>query len=64
MHDARQLLLLVIFNRVAVFDDAGDSLDERDKLVEILPKFRGIGDREDNISLRLLWEAAPVLVNV
>ncbi len=63
MDEARQLLPLVIFNCVTIFKNASNSLDEWNELVEILPKFRGIGDCEDNVSLRLLWKAAPA-VNV
>ncbi len=34
LDEARQLLLLVVIDRLAVFEDASDSLDERDEPVK------------------------------
>ena len=61
LDEARQLLLLVVVDRLPVFEDASDCLDKRDELIEVLLEFRGIGDREDDVGLRLLGKAAPAV---
>lgn len=57
--EAWQFLLLVVVDGLAILEDAGDGLDERDELVQVFPEFRGIGDGEDDVGLRLLRKAAP-----
>lgn len=57
--EAWKFLLLVIVDGLAILEDAGDGLDERDELVQVFPEFRSIGDGEDDVGLRLLGKAAP-----
>jgi hypothetical protein len=56
---ARKLLLLVIVDSIAIFQDTFDSLDERYEFVEVYSEFLDIGDVEEDVELGLLWKAAP-----
>jgi hypothetical protein len=56
---ARKLLLLVIVDSIAIFQDTFDSLDERYEFVEVYSEFLDIGDVEEDVELGLLRKAAP-----
>ena len=57
--EARELLLLVIVDSIAIFQDTFDSLDERYEFVEVYSELLGIGDVEEDVELGLLRKATP-----
>ena len=57
--EARELLLLVIVDSIAIFQDTFDSLDERYEFVEVCSELLGIGDIEEDVELGLLRKATP-----
>lgn len=56
--------LLVVVNSLTVFENLGNSLDQGDELNELASKEFRIGDLENKVRLRFLWQATPATSKV